>query len=204
VTALYIDGKKDYEITAEDLLWLGRAAQGEGGDPRAVIWAMLQRFSLPAFRHTFPTLTSFVRAFSQPVNPRWMRGGDKCATGGSGYGTPDCAERLLDRREEMSSRDPATFSADVKAAIAALSKGSLANPVPRVVNFAVGDRAREYVAAHPGSQLVGCCYIITPESARWPNNYVALGPSTWPYVVGGFVAGLAVFGTAAWFIWRHR
>ena len=202
MVALYVGGQKNYEITDTDILWLGRAAQGEGDDPRAIIWAMLQRFSLPSFRRAFPTLTGFVRAFSQPVNPRWMRGGDKCAPTGSGYGTPDCAPELLDRRERHSAMSPTSFSPVVKAAIAALRKGALPNPVPKVVNFAARPRAQEYVATHPGSQLVGGIYIITPESAQWPDGWVSLGPSSpWPIVIGIGISTLAV-GAAGYMFWR--
>ena len=206
MVALYVGGKKDYEITESDLLWLGRAAQGEGGSAAAVIWSWLQRFALPSYRRSFPTLTLLVRAHSQAVNPRWMRGGDFCAADSRHAGTAPCAEALLDRRERNATRDPSAFSPEVKAAIAALRKGSLANPVPRAVDFASHELVESYIRNHPGSRAVsvdGNWHVIYAESARWPDGYVALGPgSSWPIVLGSFAAGLAIFG-GAWWIWRR-
>ena len=71
-----------YVPNQEDLLWLLRAVQAEGEPRTHVAAAMVNRFaylSASAFVRDEPydTLAGFVRAYSQPVNPRWMRGGDK-------------------------------------------------------------------------------------------------------------------------------
>ena len=65
--------------TDGDALWLRRAVEREG-EPKALVaqalvnrWAMLQDRPAGA---SYPTLTSFVRAYAQPVNPRWFPAGD--------------------------------------------------------------------------------------------------------------------------------
>lgn len=61
--------------TDDDRLWLLRAVEAEG-EPRALVaqtlvnrWAWLMDSSL---RAKYPTLTSLVRAYAQPVNPAWF------------------------------------------------------------------------------------------------------------------------------------
>jgi len=73
-----------YRLTPEDGLWLARLIVGEAGgqddpDNRAVVWAVLNRFAL--FTHAgsywmrraklrgYPTLASFVRAYSTTLQP---------------------------------------------------------------------------------------------------------------------------------------
>lgn len=199
-----------YTLTEADFLWLGRAASGEGGDPRATIWTWLARFvGVHAWRDELRMrgLAQLVRLHSQPVNPRWMEGGDLCAPSGRGYGSDDCDPALLARRERFSALSPAAFDPDVKLALAQLRKGSLANPVPRAVDFANRVRSETFVANHPGSRIVAClggnCHIATRESLAWPASFVALvGGASWKYVVGGFAVGALALG--GWLWWRGR
>jgi hypothetical protein len=65
--------------TDGDALWLRRAVEREG-KPRELVaqalvnrWAMLHDQPGPA---AYPSLASFVRAYAQPVNPRWFPEGD--------------------------------------------------------------------------------------------------------------------------------
>lgn len=63
-------------------LWLCRMAMGESmpynreEEFEAMGWAMLNRFFLHRARKKWPTFLYMVQRFSQPINPRWARGGD--------------------------------------------------------------------------------------------------------------------------------
>jgi len=66
----------------DDLLWLGRAFVGEHGDGKEdwkfcgyFVWAMINRYLLHRGNQHWPSFKYMLRAFSQPINPRWMKGG---------------------------------------------------------------------------------------------------------------------------------
>jgi hypothetical protein len=69
------------QLTDTDKLWLARALVGEtGGRDRramaAVTWAMAQNLMLVgANPPRYSTFTGLIRAYSQPVNPRWENEG---------------------------------------------------------------------------------------------------------------------------------
>ena len=177
-----------YSITDTDLLWMGRAAEGESTrEAPHVIWTWLQRYAggqqtgLGSFRH-YASLTELVRAHSQPVNPLWARGGAKCSPGGSGYGKPNCAETLLQRRERISSLSFEQLSSSVRSAISALKTGALDNPVPGAIDFADKPVAEGFVSRHQseGAQISytphgadGNHFITTARTRAW-NDFVYL------------------------------
>lgn len=73
-----------YAPSADDELWLRRAVAGEGRVEAQVAQVLVNRFAYllgTAVRTDgapfYPTLAEFVQAYAQPINPRWMRGGDK-------------------------------------------------------------------------------------------------------------------------------
>ena len=64
----------EYEETDEDRSTLARAVAREGKPPQAVAFALVQRFAM--LRSDWPTLANLVRAYAQPINPRWFPHGD--------------------------------------------------------------------------------------------------------------------------------
>jgi hypothetical protein len=210
VTTVRVKGGFSYTLTEDDLLWLGRAASGEGGDPRATIWTWISRFTgLRGWRDELQAqgLARLVRSHSQPVNPRWMEGGDFCMPGGRGYGGRYCEPDLLARRAFYSSLAPADFDPAVKAALAQLRKGSLRNPVPRAVDFADRPTSEAFVERNPGARILACldgnCHIATSESLRWASSFVEIAASSsWKYALGGFAVGALTL--SGWLWWRAR
>lgn len=69
-------------IGGKEKLWLKRMVLGEGGwkcsdyKAAALCWAIVNRWFLWPGAKYYPTFISMMRAFSQPINPRWMTGGD--------------------------------------------------------------------------------------------------------------------------------
>lgn len=74
--AVILPSGKAYAPTADDRTWLLRAVQREGQPRRLVAQTLVNRFAWLHSRGHYPTLASFVRAYAQPVNPRWYPEGD--------------------------------------------------------------------------------------------------------------------------------
>jgi len=70
-------GECRYEATDEDRLWLLRAVAREGRVHRQVAQTLVNGFAWGHARKpkSIPTLTWWVQAYAQPVNPRWFPDG---------------------------------------------------------------------------------------------------------------------------------
>lgn len=105
-------------IGNEDLLWLARAVEAEG-EPRALVaqtlvnrWAWLHGVVPGAY----PRLLDLVRAYAQPVNPRWYVTGDRYAEAvrANPEHEPELRRQALRREQEHATRSsfrPATVQA---------------------------------------------------------------------------------------------
>jgi len=69
------DTTREYQLTEADWDTLVRATAHEGKPYYGVIWALIQRFCwiYPIYK----TLSSFVEAYAQPINPKWFPDGSK-------------------------------------------------------------------------------------------------------------------------------
>lgn len=65
-----------YVVTEEDKLWLSRAVAAEGKPYAQVARALVNLFMLQRSKGNTQSLAQLVRAYAQPVNPRWFPGGD--------------------------------------------------------------------------------------------------------------------------------
>jgi len=64
-----------YAVTDDDRAWFIRALWREGKPALAVGHTLLQRFALNySTGKNYASLTAFVRAYSQPLNPAWLPG----------------------------------------------------------------------------------------------------------------------------------
>ena len=153
---------KPYRASTDDRLWMLRAVAGEGGEHRRVASVLVQRFRfLDETRPgLFPTLERLVRAYSQPVNPRWARGGDLWRKANA-KGWPEGSEAAADRRarvSRMTQFGPETRAA-VDYALGVLEEGGeLEGVPPEAVHFAaprIDGSSRGLVpleAARPGRE----------------------------------------------------
>jgi hypothetical protein len=68
-------------IDDETALWCMRMCWGEGGKDcsrdkaSAMLWAIMHRWNLWPGRKKFQSYQHLMRAFSQPINPKWQKGG---------------------------------------------------------------------------------------------------------------------------------
>ncbi len=173
-------GGSRYQLTEEDVLTGARGAWGESSDPAgaaAVLWTWTQRHATPRYRRNYPSLASLIRAHSQPVNPRWARGGEFCGPGGRYEGTDHCAEERLARRERYRTASYASIPAQVRAVVERWATASLPNPVPGAIDFAARG-----IGAQSGDRLVatigGNLFYSEPDSRSWGPDAVRIALGT--------------------------
>jgi hypothetical protein len=159
-SVLHGPGDKTYRLTDSDMLWLGRAMVGEVGERAslwdnaetrrggaAVIWALAQNFMLiigsGGKRPRFDTFTQVVRAYCQPVNPAWARGGRFVVAPHPRLSEASwrraITEDKLNRRERISSMSWNSLPVKVRELIDSFRAGTLENPIPGMVDWAAGN-----------------------------------------------------------------
>lgn len=74
--ALQAKNAAPYTPSADDRLWLLRATEAEGSPVDKVPRILVNLFMKQRAAGNKQTLTTLVRAYSQPVNPRWYADGD--------------------------------------------------------------------------------------------------------------------------------
>lgn len=199
---------RSYQLTSDDLLWLGRAAQFEGGDnPAATLWTYAQRWALLGWRGS---LASLVRAHSQPLNPRWAR---LDAPGCIEY--PErCSPAALARRRIARTASFSELRRDIQGLVTKWAHAEIANPVPRAVDFADRQVAQHCLDTGRCSRVVldvRSVYLTTAASDRWPADYVTILSADGSHVAGplpsssrwGWWLGLGAAAGISWAVWRY-
>lgn len=165
---------RKYSPTDEDRIWLLRAVAGEGRDHREVAQALAQRFRF--LRETrpglYPTLASLVRAYSQPVNPRWLPGGDKFEAARAA-GKSSASDAAVRRRRVHHARvdfDPQVVSAAGEA-LCMLRAGWPPNAIaPEVTHFAAPDKNRPHMIERTTARDGRNRLWTTQGSVRWAQK----------------------------------
>lgn len=186
VASVVVAGDTRLRWRPSDRLWLLRSVEAEGPSRTLVAQALVNRWAFLAKRGDRRGLGELVRAYSQPVNPRWVPGGDLYQRALEAADTPgaraELARRVERRRRAMSATK---FRAATVAAVArALEQGPLDLP-PGTVHFDDGRRARptlERTAGRTGSGNVFYAvpgarflYSVAPQGRSWRPAGVALG-----------------------------
>lgn len=80
--SIELNGKTLVTTDKVDIEWTARMLYGEAGadcafdrEGSAVLWTMINRFAM--LYPMYKTFTSFIRAYSQPINPAFYNGGSK-------------------------------------------------------------------------------------------------------------------------------
>lgn len=130
----YVGPKRVYTLTEEDKLWLARAMAGEAGENpgnldghKCVGWAMINRFLLSPAQGNWKTLTELLRAFCQPINPKWALGGPKCPQSSPDRDDP-CYVGKLARRERITALPWNAIDADIRNLADAFAAGEVFMP----------------------------------------------------------------------------
>lgn len=151
----YVGPRRELVIKDSDLIWVARMLVGEGGrgieqdEASAALWSMANRFLLHRKQESWPTFVSLLKAFSQPINPKWdgkagnEPGNDFCAPGGKWEGSKFCTPDKLRRRESISSLTWEEIPAGVRRWVVEFQNGTLFPPDeiarldrPRISNWA--------------------------------------------------------------------
>lgn len=197
--------------TDADATWLLRAVEAEGPPRDWVAQALVNRWSVlqDASPGTYPTLAAFVRAYSQPVNPRWFPGGDLLEASIARAPAAEQAQlraRAETRRDTHSRR--AEFSDATRSAVARALEGPITLPAG-VTDFAM-DSAQSRAShgtpyrSEPGENAFwkrhpGALYSVAPSGPSHPAGaalrsagvhagfgvVVLLGLLATPFVVSG-------------------
>jgi hypothetical protein len=181
--AIYQHDDIAYEFTNQDIETLARALWGECGENApydhyaAVAWAMMQRWlRWPGGKgvERWPTFSQFMRAFSQPINPAWARGGAK-AKANPEYAT----EAMLQRREKITNTPWQGIPGPPKLAAILFNNGQLANPVPDAIDFAAQSLVRK--KGLEGETIGGNTFISARSDPwKWSAGGVTVDTSNRP------------------------
>jgi len=174
-----------YQMTPDDMLWLARSTEAEGGTaPAATIWTYAQR-QVAASRTG--SLADLVRSHSQPMNPIWSS-----PTGSGCVRDPSkCTPALIARRLAAQAKPWSSIASGIREKVVRFATGLLPNPVPSAVDFAAPSTAQSWLSRNPGSRVVlqaGNWYVATAPSSRWPADQVTIN-------YDGRVAGGAALAT---------
>ena len=175
---------KPYYPTADDRLWLLRAVAAEGKPEPMVARALVNLFMLQRSKGNTQTLAKLVRAYAQPVNPRWFPDGDlHIAAKAKGQ---DTAERAI-KRIAHSMRTLAAMPPHVVQAVNEALKSSFESDIT------------DYAA--PTLDATSKGYL--PRSVATPGvNRFWTRASTWPgYMTdatGALLPLIAIIGVLYW------
>jgi len=167
VDPVLVWGKGTYRVTPSDRLWLLRAVQAESNkadDRRRVAQTLINRFVFlkNAGSTAYPTLTKFVRAYAQPINPLWESQSTRKCRANPRY----CTDAMIAKRQ--AARNRTQFSESTVFAVdEALTRGMTLAPNSSV----------HYAA--PGIGESGKIKL-TADQRGWNTFYAVSGSRRWP------------------------
>lgn len=195
------------------MLWLARAVEAEGEPRKLVAQTLVNRWAwlLDKQPTLYPTLAALVRAYAQPVNPRWYPDGDLFLKQLAKVSGEKERNALLDRarlRQTVHSTR-SQFSAATRAAVESAMRGPILIP-PGATHYAIPGReaagfpvlvpggVRENsIYGEPGGRATNALYsFVQPGPTLGLSRLLSDVP---PHGVLGF---LLLAGTGA-FVWAR-
>lgn len=137
-----------YRLSTADVVWIARSLWREGAPQAAVGYTLLQRFA--SIYPKYSTLTRFIRAYVQPVNPAWFPNGYRHKRKlerlrKDGRHTEAKSEAARAKNRLVYARTPwEEIPEKYRELTERLLQGTLPNPVPQSVHFCASQ-------AKPGS-----------------------------------------------------
>lgn len=195
---------KQYALTAGDRLWLLRAVQAEGPVQSQVAEALVNLFAYrldaraqnPSSRGLAEatSLQSLVRAYAQPVNPRWYAGGDlhrAALAKASAQSERSKLQAAAVKRERVHSTRT-VFDAPVIAAVDSALRGRHATDVTDYAAQHIDARPKGYEARSEPRQGVNRLWTREPGWSGYAASAAAWGAS------GGVLVAVALAVVAWW------
>lgn len=196
----------NYQVTADDVLWLRRAVEAEGEPRRAVARALVNLFVLrmQGSPSKPQSLAALVRAYAQPVNPRWFEGGDlyEAAVKRAEPGKRDVMRMAARRRETLHSARTVFSEGTDRAVVEALG-GMHPEDVTDYAAPGVDGTAKGYVARSPqeaGKNRLWTRrpgwggYVASAAASERQDGFAEWGPLA-VAVAGGLLYALCVWAT---------
>ena len=126
--ATYRYNNKKIQIDSHTALWLARMVVGEGGggasqeEISVLLWTIMNRW---AYFYKGSNLYNQIRAFSQPINPKWLPGGVKYE---KYKGSKFANDKTTTRRLKISSMSWDDIPKRIRNAVNSLRRGKLEYP----------------------------------------------------------------------------
>lgn len=183
-----------YTVTDADALWLARAVEAEGPVQSQVAATLVNGFCWARSRGYAKPLTSWIRAYAQPLNPRWYESGDLFVASLASKSESEKREAIATaRRREQVHSARVSFTPSTQAAVLDALNGRV--NIPR--------NATDYAAPYVDATHKGYTPLEPPQSGRnrlWTRpgaeswaGYLIEATDPWPWLVT-----LAVVGLVAW------
>jgi hypothetical protein len=183
-----------YTVTSDDALWLARAVEAEGPVQAQVAATLISGFAFARSRGFTKPLATFVRAYAQPVNPRWYHDGDLYLASIAAMSDSQKAAALKDaqRRESVHSMRIA-FTPGTQSAVMAALNGRVILPRGTTDYAAANIDAthKQYVALTPVAKGVNRLWS-RPGAADWAG-YLIDATDAWPWLVALLVLGFVAY-----------
>jgi len=163
MAAIYRGPTKGYQLTNADIEWLARSMWGEASNTTgrlAVAWSHINRFLLINFKWMQAgwSFKKYVQNHSQPINPSWRRDGHFCKPGGQYYGKPECAEKLLARRDKFQTQ---AVPASIMRLAQEFADGQHPSPFTEpTYDFAACWLVRKQHRPNTGIEIGGNCHLV--------------------------------------------
>lgn len=203
-------GSTPYAVRASDLLWLLRAVEVEGPDREEVAAVLLNGFTWARATKAYRgTLTDWIRAYAQPVNPRWYPDGDLFRA--ALEKAPAAQHEALTRRAKMRQSTHSkrtTFAPATHAAVQRALAGKAPYP-PQATDYAAASVDASGRGYRPLEQIIAGKNRLwsRPGAEEWGGYAVILDPAArarvrWSaYALGGL--GVATAGAVVWWAVRR-
>lgn len=197
-----------YAVTADDALWLARAVEAEGPVQAEVAATLINGFCFVRSRGYTRSLATFIRAYAQPVNPRWYPDGDlhreqlahlKAAAGGAESGeqwaAAEAERKAAEKRVTLHSTRVA-FARGTQEAVSAALNGRTQIP-PNATDYAaawIDATKKGYTALAPPTK--GINRLWARGGAETWTGYLTDATDAWPWLLV-----IAAAGFVAWRQW---
>ena len=138
-----------WPITENDALWFAIMVHAETGgygtveEVRYMVWSLINRLGRGWWKR-YPTVSSYIKYYSQPISPAWKDGGSRCTKEkqarykqlekqGKLVGNVNpCSEFWLRKREQYSSMTVGTVNKRIYEAVLSLLRGEIPPPTEPV------------------------------------------------------------------------
>jgi len=202
------DGKQySYAVTPTDRAWFIRCLWREGAPAETVGHVLLQRFALLSSQGAkYATLTDFLRAYCQPVNPRWFPGGDltwKALAAAKKKNDTAAAENIVKRAQQRMVYS-STPIANIKPVFVKLADkilyGRSSSPAPAATHFTMSfaepsdTEAIALQKAKAFAEKRGLIHVPIKEGQKQGVNWFFTGSKRPPMIRFGTTTSKALTG----------